>query len=121
MKLLYVDFFYSLLTEDAKKELWEYQWKKELHLFMTEGEAVCKAVCKPDPTEVFNYIFSQVSEHVSDIYCVNSLFYYRKCIILHHSSSFCHKDQYFPYWKSHITSVISVAFMKLQCYSNICS
>lgn len=80
---------------------------------MTEGEAVCKA----DPTEVFNCIFPQVSKHVSDIYCINSLFYYCKCIILHLSFSFCHKDQYVPHWKSHITSVISVAFMKLQYYS----
>lgn len=80
-------------------------------MFMIEGEAVCKA----DPTEVFNCIFIQVSQHVSDIYCVNSLFYCCKCIILHHSSSFCHKDQYFLHWKSHITSVISVAVMKMQC------
>lgn len=75
-------------------------------------------MCKADPTELFHCILFQVGmfRSIAVMFTVQGLYFTTASVLFSIAPLlFCHKGQYFPHWKSHTTSVIVVAFIKVQC------
>lgn len=97
-----------------KLNSWRQLWQKKYPFLWLRDEAVSKANQK----EVFDCILFQVGliHSMYLIFTVQVLYFTTASVLFSITPLiFCHKGQYFPYWKSHSTSVIVLAVRRVQC------